>query len=83
MSCTSILIIRLKLLITFLPRETRNCMYINEHLPAAKERELVTVVNLVNLAMQRLPAAFTNQECSTALALLSQLTTLLVDTELR
>ena len=43
----------------------------------------MTVVNLVNLAMQRIPAAFTNQECSTALTLLSQLTTLLVDTELR
>ena len=58
-------------------------MYTNEHLRAAKERELVTVVNLVHLAMQRIPAAFTNQECSTALTLLSQLTTLLIDTELR
>ena len=48
-------------------------------LRAAKESELRSVLKLVNLALQRLPAAFSSGDCATALSMLLQLLPLFAD----
>ena len=50
---------------------------------AAKEQELLSVAKLVDLAMQRLPAAFTGDRCLTAITMLMQLVPVFANTKLR
>lgn len=50
---------------------------------AAKVQELLSVAKLVDLAMQRLPAAFTGDNCTTATTMLMQLVPILANLSLR
>ena len=50
--------------------------------PAVKERELVTLLNLVNMALQRIPRIVSDDDGATLLTIIGQTTSLLAEERL-
>lgn len=50
---------------------------------AAKEREIVAIIKMVNLAIQRMPAVFLDDRSAPALSMISKIFPLFSDTSMR